>query len=136
MLDTSLRKSFQFIISMILLCTYFIHSILHPCSNKGKLQLSEPFSIYQKLFLHCFTPSVLFNISCPLISVMSPISKSHQSLTITFTGVVIRTTYFIVIYQTGAIIHRICKNRKSQKRELHNFENILIFAWKKTRFLF
>jgi hypothetical protein len=90
----TLRKSYKFIISMILLlCAHFIHLILHPCSDKRKVQLPEPFSIYPKLFFHCFTPSVLFNISCPLISVVSPISKSHQSLTTTFTGVVIRRTY-------------------------------------------
>ena len=64
----NLRKSYQFIITLILLCTYFIHFILHPCSDKCKLQLSEPFSIYPKLFFHCNTPSVLFNISFPLSS--------------------------------------------------------------------
>ena len=93
MLVITLRKSYQFIIAMILLCTYFTHFIWHPCSDKLKVQLPEPFSIYQNLFYHCFTPSVLFNISCPSISVMFPISKSHKSLTTTFTGVMIRTTY-------------------------------------------
>ena len=99
---------------ILLLCAHFIHLILHPCSDKRKVQLPEPFSIYPKLFFSLlYTFSIIqyflsFNKrNVPNIKITSVFnhniyrSRDQENLylleswsgELIFTGVVIRTTY-------------------------------------------